>query len=72
MKSWLMWTIGSAAALMASAYAFLNFFAAADLGYDAYPGGKEIIARWGNAMLGFFLVGGACGVMAIRARWKNR
>jgi len=72
MKSWLMWTIGSAAALTASAYAFLNFFAAVDLGYDAYPEGKVIISRWGNATLGFFVVGAVCGVMAIRARWKIR
>ena len=67
MKLWVMWTAGSALAFIATAIAFLNLRAAADLGYDAYPGGGAIIARWGYVMLGSFVVGVVCSVMAIRA-----
>jgi hypothetical protein len=67
-KRWLMWSTGSAVALVAMGIAFMNLFAAADLGYDAYPGGRAIIDRWTYAMLSFFAVGVVCGVMAIRAR----
>jgi hypothetical protein len=46
MSRWL-WTTATAAALLASAVALASFVAAVDLGYDAYPGGKSIIAGWG-------------------------
>ena len=72
MRRWLRWSICSALALIATAIAFLNFWASADLGYDTRPGGKAIIARWGYAMLGFFAVAVVSGVMAVRARWANR
>ena len=52
MKPWVMWTAGSALALIATAIGFLNFWAAADLGYDGHPGGGAIIARRGYAMVG--------------------
>ena len=68
MKRWLMWTACSAVALVATAIAFVSLWAAADLGYDAYPGGRAIIDRWTYAMLSFFAVAMVCGVMAIRAR----
>jgi hypothetical protein len=61
-----MWTTGSALAFISAAIAFLNFSAAADLGYDRYLGGEAIIARWAYAMLGLLVVG--CSVMAIRGR----
>ena len=67
-----MWTGSSAAAALVSAYAFLNFWAAAGLGYDAYPGGKAIIERWGNIMLVFFVVAAGCGIMAFRSRRTRR
>jgi hypothetical protein len=72
MKPWVRWTTGSALALIGTAICFLNFFAAADLGYDAYPGGKAIISRWGYAMLALFVAGAVCGVMALRTVWKSR
>jgi hypothetical protein len=62
------WAIGSAVALVAAVTALLNVWAAADLGYDAYPGGAAIIARWAYAMLGFIVLSAACGLMAIRTR----
>jgi hypothetical protein len=65
-KPWLKWTIGSLA-LVGSAYALVNFWAAAELGYDAYPRGKSIIAGWGHAVLGCFVAGILCGIMAVRA-----
>ena len=71
MKRWLIWSTCSAVALVAMAIAFMNLWAAADLGYDAYPGGRAIIDRWTYAMLGFFAVGVVCGVMAVRARWRS-
>jgi hypothetical protein len=70
-KRWLIWSTCSAVALVVTAIAFLNLLAAADLGYDAHPGGPAFIARWTYAMLGFFAVGVMCGVMAIRARWRS-
>ena len=72
MRRWLPWTICSALALIAAVLAFLNFWAAADLGYDTHPEGKAIMARWGYAMLGFFAAAVISGVMAVRARSANR
>jgi len=72
MKRWLKWAIASAAALITSGCAFLNFWAAVGVGYDAYPGGATIMARWGDAMLGSFIVAVVCAVMAIRARRTGR
>jgi hypothetical protein len=72
MKPWTMWATGSALGLIATVIALLNFVAAADVGYDRYPGGGTIIARWGYALAGFFVVGLVCGGMAIRARWWSR
>src|SRR4051812_31199904 len=60
------WTTASALALIGTAICFLNFFAAADLGYDAYPGGRAIISRWAYATLGLFVAGAVCGVVAVR------
>ena len=72
MRRWLTWTVCSALALIAAALAFLNFLAAADLGYDTHPEGKVIMARWGYAMLGLFAAAVISAVMAVRARSANR
>jgi hypothetical protein len=72
MRRWLTWSICSALALVAAAIAFLNFWSAADLGYDIVPGGKTVMARWGYAVLGFFAAAVISAVMAARARSTNR
>ena len=63
-----MWQIGAAVALAAAACAFLNFWAAVDLGYDTTIEGKKIIERWTYVLSGSLIVGCACGVMALRRR----
>jgi len=66
------WALVSAAAAFACAYAFVSLWATADLGYDAYPGGKRVIAVWGNAMVGFFVVTVVAAVLGIRAAMSSR
>jgi hypothetical protein len=65
-----MWWIAAAAAL-AAAYAFLNFWAAIDLGYDVTLEGKRIIERWGYVVSGSVVVASVCSVLAIRARRRG-
>jgi hypothetical protein len=69
MKRWLIWAAASGAMLVASAYAFLNFWAAADLGYDTSARGKSILAFWGYAMVGFFLGSVVSAALAFKA-WR--
>lgn len=40
------WAIASAVLALSSTYSLLNVIAGVDLGYDAYPGGREIVRRW--------------------------
>ncbi len=54
MSRWRVWALVTAAMLVVLAYAFLNFWAAADLGYDASPEGASILAFWGYSALGAF------------------
>jgi hypothetical protein len=68
MKLWLKWTVMATVALVASGYAFVSFWAAVELGYDAHVGGKSIITGWGYAALGCLLAGILCGIMAVRTR----
>ena len=49
-----MWAAVAVLMLLADAYSLLNFYAAADLGYDMHPGGKSILAFWGYATVGCF------------------
>ena len=67
MKRWLIWAVASGATLVASGFALLNFWAAADLGYDTYPGGKSILAQWFYATVGLFAANAISGIFAIRA-----
>jgi hypothetical protein len=69
MKRWLIWTAASGVMLVASAYAFLNFWAAADLGYDTSARGKSMLAFWGYAMLGFFLGSVVSAALAFKS-WR--
>jgi len=69
MTVWLRWTTASAVTLVAFAYAFVNFWAAIDLGFGASPARKSIIAGWGYATLGCFVAGILSGFMAVRA-WR--
>ena len=71
MKLWWMWTLLAAIAFVASAYTFLNFWAAVDLGYDTQPEGKAITARWAYGAFGCLVAGILCGVMARRARRRS-
>jgi hypothetical protein len=68
----LTWTIASAAALIFCGCAFLNFWAAVNMGYDARPGGATIIARWGYAMFGSCIVAAVSAIIAIRVRRTGR
>jgi predicted Co/Zn/Cd cation transporter (cation efflux family) len=68
MKRWIILAIASGLLLLGASFAFLNFFAAADLGYDMYPGGKGIIARYLYSTLGLLVVSMACAILAWRAR----
>jgi hypothetical protein len=72
MKNWHVWSGLSIAALIAAAYCFLNFWAAVDLGYDAYPGGKSIIATWCYAFLGLACCFLVFAVVAGRLWWQKR
>jgi hypothetical protein len=69
MKRWIILAIASGLLLLGAAFAFLNFFAAADLGYDMYPGGKEIIARHLHSTLGLLVASMACAILAWRT-WR--
>ena len=71
-RPFFVWSIGSIASTLVSGYAFLNFWAAADLGYDAYPEGKVIVERWGNITLVSLVVALGCGIMAFRHRRTRR
>lgn len=71
MKLWLTWAALAGVAFVASAYAFVSFWAAIDLGYDAYPGGKAIITNWGDGALGCLVAAILCGLMAVRARRRS-
>ena len=42
-------------ALAATVFAFMNFWAAADLGYDATSRGKVILSSWCYAFIGLSL-----------------
>ena len=49
----------------------LNVVAGVDLGYDAYPGGKEIVLRWWySAVVCLFLAMG-CAMAAWRTRRRT-
>ena len=61
----------AAIAFVASAYAFLNFWAAVDLGYDAQPQGQAIITRWAYGAFGCLVAGILCGFLAVRARRRS-
>ncbi len=68
MKRWIVWAVMSGLLLVAAAFSFLNFFAAVDLGYDVYPGGKEIIKRHAYLTAVFLVCSSVCGLVA----WLRR
>lgn len=67
MKRWHIWILIAIVAFLGAAYSFLCFFAAADLGYDKYPGGKSIIAAWSYALLALGTTSVVCIVVGVRS-----
>ena len=68
MTRWKAWPLAAVLLALATVYAVLNFVAAISLGYDTYPGGKEIIRGWGGAMLALLPCSIACALFAWRSR----
>jgi len=66
------WAFATGFCALIAAYSLLNVIAGADLGYDAYPGGKEIVERWAFSFLGFALLALGCAVATWRARRRSR
>jgi hypothetical protein len=58
--------------LLATFFAFMNLYAAADLGYDFDPRGQIIIQIWAYSFMGLFCVTGALMVMAARSWYRDR
>ena len=66
-----LWSSLGVVALAGTVFAFMNFWAAVDLGYDTSPRGRVILSRWSYTLLGL-----CCGTvlffgLAIRA-WLLR
>ena len=68
MPYWKVWAFAAVLPLLAAGYALLSFVAAADLGYDADPRGREIMTRWGYGAILLVPAGTACALMAWRSR----
>jgi hypothetical protein len=64
---WKAWAIAAVLLGLATAFAALNFAAAVNLGYDAHPGGKEIIVDWGIGMVALLPCSMACALLAWRS-----
>jgi len=69
---WLVWVALFIAAALAAAYSFLNFWAAADLGYDTSPRGRSILAGWTYAVWGCVAAAIGLAVLAGRSWWSTR
>jgi hypothetical protein len=72
MRRWGIWAGLSAMMVAATGYAWLNFYAAADLGYDRYPGGKAILEFWGYTVISSFVGFIATGSLALYLRRRSR
>jgi predicted Co/Zn/Cd cation transporter (cation efflux family) len=68
MKRWIVWAVMASLLLLAAAFTFMNFFAAVDLGYEMYPGGKDIIRRHACLTAAFLASSSACAFVAWRTR----
>lgn len=66
------WAFATGGCALIAAYSLLNVIAGADLGYDAYPGGKEIVQRWAVGFLVFVLLTLGCAVATWVARRRVR
>jgi len=66
------WAFATGFCALIAAYSLLNVIAGADLGYDAYPGGKAIVERWAFSFLGFTLLALGCAVATWVARRRSR
>ena len=66
MARWKVWAFAAVLLGLAAGYAALSFVAAIGLGYDTYPGGKEIISGWGAAMLALLASSIVCALLAWR------
>ena len=71
-QRWAVWVVWSLACFVAAVFPLCGFWAAADLGYDNSPHGKEIMEWWCGAMLALVAAGIGCAVFAITSWWSNR
>lgn len=62
------WATATIVFALGAVYSLLNVWAAVDLGYDAHPGGKDIIQRW----VWLFLACVALSFVAAIAAWRAR
>lgn len=67
---WIIWAALNAACFLGAAVSFIEFYAAVDLGYDRYPGGKAIIDGWSYALLSLLVCGVGLAVLARRS-WRS-
>jgi hypothetical protein len=72
MKRSRLWAAVSGIMLIVCAYAFLNFMAAADLGYDGSSRGGSILRLWGYVALGCLAGTFVTAAMALYGHRKNR
>jgi len=68
----LLWSSLGVLTLAGTVFAFMAFWAAVDLGYDASPKGKAILSRWSYTLLAL-----GCGTvlffgLAVRALFLRR
>jgi hypothetical protein len=70
-EKWFVWAALSCTAFLGTAGSLANFWAAADLGYDAKPNGYSVLAGWGYAMLGLAACGIVTATLAIKS-WLSR
>lgn len=71
LKAWHLWFGFALIALAATVFAFVNFWAAADLGYDATSRGKVILSRWCYTFIGLCLGTLTFFALAVRS-WSAR
>jgi hypothetical protein len=69
MKQWKIWTVVAIVLFLGALFSLMSFWAAVDLGYDRYPGGKSIIASWSYAMIGLAISSIGCAIIAASS-WR--
>lgn len=65
MRRWQFWSVASVLLFVAASYAFISFWAGADVGYDMRAEGRSILQFWGYSMLGLFAGAVVAAVIAV-------